>query len=301
MVRSRAWTAIGAVLLGGFAVLAQPPAEPGGPAVVVDSAGKEAKLTGVRVTAGTRRLAWQADPGGESKQGPLALQIREPHSTTFARGVLTLVPVANIEAIKYDYEKKAATVQVKGVADPVIGTLEYRGINTVGLEGDADGTATKLSGGVPKDGFKSVAFPDAKPFPARSGVKLVWSVQIAQPKANNPWLTVRNLKPLYAFPGGAELLLDTVPVRKGDPVSLAVAGVKRVEAVAVDLDTNVVVWEVQTEDGKERLVAIPPTCEQDGKTGTLVGLLGEVDAGWKLFPLAVIKAIKFEGKKLPID
>jgi hypothetical protein len=80
---------VGAVLLGGLAAAAaqvvEQPAAGGEPVVVVDSAGKEIRLTGVKVTGGVRRLGWLADPkgaGDDAKKGPLAFQLREPHSTT---------------------------------------------------------------------------------------------------------------------------------------------------------------------------------------------------------------------------
>ena len=55
--------------------------------------------------------------------------------------------------------------------------------------------------------------------------------------------------------------------------------------------------EVQPDEGPERVVAVPLTLEQNGRTGTLVGLLGEVDAGWKLFPLHAIKVMTLDAKK----
>jgi hypothetical protein len=148
----------------------------------------------------------------------------------------------------------------------------------------------KFAGGVTKSGIKSVTFPGAKPLPERKPGGLVWSVKVDQPKAGNPTLTVRDLKALYALPGGVEQLADSLPVRKGDPLRLD-DSLKRLEVLAVDANTHMAAAEVQTADGPERTVVIPLTREQDKKTGTLVGLLGEVDAGWKLFPLHTIKTL----------
>jgi hypothetical protein len=50
--------------------------------------------------------------------------------------------------------------------------------------------------------------------------------------------------------------------------------------------------EVQMGDGSEKIAIIPQEIEKDGKKGTLAGLVGEVDAGWKLFPLHTIKSMK---------
>jgi hypothetical protein len=278
-----------AVLVAGLAAAAEDV-----PVVVIDSAGKELKLTGVKWTTGTRRLAWLADPKGETddaRKGPLAVEVREPNSTTYQKGVVTLIPAASVEAIRYDYEKLTVSVSVKGRAEPVAGTIQYRGFSVVGLEGK-DGDATvKLAGGVLKTGFKSATFLDAKPLPERKPGGALWGVQIVQPGAKDPTLTVRNLKVLFTFPGGTEQLLEGLPVRKGDPLKLD-ASVKRLEILATNADTQITVLEVQSSDGPERVVVVPLTLEEGGRTGTLAGFLGEVDVGWKLFPLHTVKLIK---------
>lgn len=255
-------------------------------ATVADSTGKEIALTATKFTSGTRRLGWL----GGGKDAPLALEVREPHSTTYQKGVVTLIPVAAVEAVRYDYDKLAMSVAVKGLAAPVGGTLQFKGINTCSVEGTAGGLTGKFAGGAAKDGFRSVVFPAATAPPARpSGA--MWAIQIDQPKAMNPTLAVRNLKALYAAPGGVEWLADDLPTRKGAPLKLDVKAVKRLEVLAVDANTQTAAAELTPADGPERLVAFPLTREHAGKAGQLVGLLGEVDAGWKLFPPHTVKAL----------
>jgi hypothetical protein len=238
-------------------------------------------------------MAWLADPAGateDAKKGPLALELREPHSTTYKAGIVTYVPVGSIESIKYDYDKKVALVAVKGLTEPLAGTLEYQGLNVLAFSGTADSKAAAFSGGSFKKGnIKAVAFPDTKPVDPKKGLS-PWLVQINQPKAMDPTLKAANFKFLYHFPGGAEVLTDAATVRKGDPFKMDDA-VKAFTPVAVDLNNDTAVVEVQVGDGPEKLVVLPPI-EKDGKKGTLVGLLGEVDAGWKLFPLVAIKSMK---------
>jgi hypothetical protein len=302
-MRQRARAVIGAGLLGGLALLAARSAadEPaGGGVVVTDAADKKVTLDTFKLTAGARRLAWLADPKGTSddaKKGPLALELREPHSTTFTKGVLTLVPLSSVESVRYEYDKQLLSVSVKGLAEPLPGTLQFKGINVLALEGSAGGIPTKYSGGVPGTGIKGLAFPGAKPLPARPTGGAARAVQIVQPLAKNPTLVVRNLKPLFAFPGGSEVLLDALPVRKGDPLAFTGPGPKRVEVLAVDPNTQLAAFEVTPDDGPERVVVVPLTLEHDKRTGTLVGLVGEVDAGWKLFPLHTIKSVAPEAKK----
>jgi hypothetical protein len=287
----RLWAVAGVALAFGLAASrgADAPAE----AEVTDAEGKEVKATGLKFTAGTRRLAWLADPGGatdDAKKGPLALEVREPHSTIYKQGIVTLVPLASVESVKYDYDKKRARVAVKGVGEPLVGTLEYQGLNALGFSGTADGKAASFrGGGLTKGNIKAVAFQDARPVPARKGLS-AWQVQIDQPKAMNPSLRVGELKFLYQLPGGAEVLTDSGATHKGEPLKLD-GSVKSYTTLAVDPSSRVIAAEVAGGD-RERVVVIPPTTERDGKTATLVGLVAEVESGWKLFPLHAIKSMR---------
>ena len=288
-VRAAVGLVLAAWLAGALARAADAPAE----ATVTDVEGKEVKVTALKFGTGTQRLTWLADPGGtteDAKKGPLALVLREPHSTTYSKGIITYVPVGSVESIRYDYDKQVASVAVKGLADPLAGTLQYKGINVLAFGGTADGKAATFSGGsFTKDHIKAVAFPDAKPPVAKKGGS-PWLVQIDQPKAENPTLKASNFKFLYQFPGGVEVVTDAATVRKGDPFKLDDA-VKAFTPVAVDQNTHMAAVEVQIGDA-EKIVVIPQEIEKDGKKGTLAGLLGEVDAGWKLFPLHTIKSMK---------
>lgn len=268
--------------------------------VVTDTAGKEVTLENFKMTTGTRRLSWLADSKGttdDARKGPLALEIREPHSTTYTKGIVTLIPLTSVQAVRYEYDKQHLAVTVKGQVEPVHGTLQFKGINVLAIEGSAGGIPTKYSGGVPATGVKGISFPAARPLPPHPTPATIWSVQIVQPQAKNPILMVRNLKPLVAFPGGTELLLDAIPTRKGEPLSFTDPGLIRLEILAVDPNTQLAALEVAPGNGAERVVVIPLTLERDKRTGTLIGLLGEVDAGWKLFPLHTIKSISPELKK----
>ena len=289
----RVWAAVGLALAGWLAGASLRAADAPTEATVTDGEGKEVKVAALKFGTGTHRLAWMADPNGtteDAKKGPLAIELREPHSTTFKLGVVTFVPVGSIESIKYDYDKKVALVAVKGLTEPLAGTLEFQGLNVLTFSGMADSKAATFSGGSFKKGnIKAVAFPDAKPVVARKGLS-PWQVQIDQPKAMDPTLKASNFKFLYQFPGGVEVLTDTAAVRKGDPLKLDDA-LKGFTPIAVDLNNHTAAVEIQVVDGPEKVVILPPL-EKDGKKGTLVGLVAEVDAGWKLFPLHTIKSMK---------
>jgi hypothetical protein len=206
---------------------------------------------------------------------------------------MTYIPLGSIESIKYDYEKQVASVSVKGVTEPLVGTLQYRGVNVLAFSGSADDKATAFSGGAfTKGNIKAVTFPDARPLPPRKGSP--WLIQIDQPKAMDPTLKASSFKFLYVFPGGVEVLADAATVRKGEPLKLD-DSVKAFTPVAVDLNTQMAAVEVQIGD-VEKVVVLPLQIEKDGKKGTLAGLLGEVDAGWKFFPLHTIKNMKRQKK-----
>jgi hypothetical protein len=287
----RLWAVAGLALALGIGAASRAAEAPAG-AEVSDADGKDVKVTGLKFGLGTRRLAWLADPSGETddaKKGPLALEVREPHSTTYKQGVVTLVPLASVESVKYDYDKKLARVAVKGLPEPLVGTLEYQGLNVLAFSGTAGGkAATFRGGGLTKGSIKAVVFPDARPLPGRKGLS-AWQVQIDQPKAMNPTLKVGELKFLYQLPGGAEVLSDSAAAHKGEPLRLD-ASVRSYTRFALDPNSRVVVADVAGD--KERVVVIPPTTEKDGKAATLAGVLGEVEAGWKLFPLHTIKGMK---------
>lgn len=289
----RVWALVGAVLAAWLAGAISRAAEAPAEATVIDAEGKEVKVSGLKFAVGTRRLTWLADPNGateDAKKGPLALELREPHSTTYSKGIVTFVPLSSVESIKYDYEKQVAAVAVKGLTEPLVGTLQYKGINVLSFDGTVDGKMTKFSGGAfTKGNIKAVAFAGASALPERKGPGQ-WLVQIDQAKAMNPTLKASNFKFLYHFPGGVDLLTDAATTHKSEPLKFDDT-VKGYTTLAVDPNTYVIAAEVQVGE-MERIVVIPPEMEKDGKKGTLAGLLGEVEAGWKLFPMHSIKNMK---------
>ena len=137
-----------------------------------------------------------------------------------------------------------------------------------------------------------MAFPAAKPVPPHKAGGTAWSVQIDQPKAGHPTLAVRNLRALYHFPNGSEVLLGEVPVRKGKGPLKFDGSLKKLEFLAIDMNTHMAAAEVCEGGTPECTVVLPLTIDRDGKTGTMTGLVGEVDVGWKHFPLHCIKVIR---------
>lgn len=295
------------IVLMGAVAAARAEDEPAGSAVVVDQEGRETQATGIRFTAGVHRLSWLADPEGkteDAKKGPLAVEVREVNSTTFAKGVVTYVPISHLQSAAYDYNKQAVTLGVKGLKEPLTGTLKFKGINTLSFTGAVAGKTTTFSAGVPgKSGVREVAFAGARPIPEPKATGTTWSIQIFQPKSDpkDPALVVRNLKLLYQLPGGVERVEESIPVRRG--MALPLNGtLKQLDMAATDLNTNLAAAEAVTTAGPDPVtVIIPLTREFDKRTGTVVGFVGEVDAGWKLFPLHTVKTMTLTGVKKKVE
>jgi hypothetical protein len=304
----RLWGGLTVVLAAAVAAFVATADEPApGSVVVTDVDGKEHTLTAVKFGAGTRRLAWLADPKGtseHSRKGPLALEVRELTSAMpLAQGIVTLVPLSSIESLRYDFDKEQVTIGVKGLSRPLMGALFYPRVNAIGVSGTSNTKTSSFTGGVRgKPSVKSIAFGGAEAH-VRSRGGASWNITIIKTRADepkvvdNPTLTARNLKVLVSLPGGAEQLLDGLPIRKGQPVPFD-GKLKRFELLANDLNTNIAAAEIESADGAERVIAIPLAPGEDKKGGALIGLLGEIDAGWKLFPLHTIKVITPSKRKI---
>lgn len=278
-----------------------------GTVIVTDVDGKEHTLTGVKFGAGTKRLAWLADPQGtieDAKRGPLALEVRELTSAMpLAQGIVTLVPMTSVESIRYDFDKEQVAIGVKGLSQPLTGALFYPRVNAIGLSGTSTTNTSSFTGGVRgKPSVKAMAFGGAQPH-ERSKGGTSWNIRILKTKkdepsvVDSPVLTARNLKVLVSTPGGGEQLLDGLPIRKGEPIPFDTK-MKRFEFLANDLNTRIAAAEIEIAGGPERVIAIPLATGEGEKTGTLLGILGEVDAGWKLFPLHTIKIITPSKRKI---
>jgi len=256
---------------------------------VTDADGKTVKLAKPKFTTGVKRLSWLNS--AKSADGPLAFEVREADSTNYAKGVVTLIPLSTLEAVTYDTGKQSVAVAVAGLKAPLSGTTQFKGMNTLGVEGDGG----KFVGGVPKTGVKSIAFEGAKPLAERpKGIN--WLITIDQPKSNNPKLKVANLKALASLPGGREVLLDSLPTWHGPPIKFAPADVRfePIEILGVDPVRGVTFgWVISNPaESKAHSPFVPFSVPIEKQKGTLLGLLGEVPGGWKFFPWHTVAKIE---------
>ena len=308
-------------LLLGFAALTlgnsrdEKLAEKPGAILLVDAAGKEHKVAAYQITAGTRRLGWlvaekvapdKKAPKGKrpvvATEGPEALVVRDDASIRFLEGVVTLVPLTQLRAVRFDGEKGTMTavvvVSAKAEEDvSMTGTTKYKGINKITLEAEVDkgdaGVATlTYQGGVIKGGIRSVTFPSPKADAIKAGRPAVVTTQDDDVKKTHK---VSDLLALYRLPSGAEKLLPTMMFKK--TLKLDLAKVKTID-VSSEKEADSV-WQIAQKDGEEASLTPLGTLPIDGQTATLVGLVGRVPTGYKLFPLRRVHAIAFDTTEEP--
>jgi hypothetical protein len=273
------------------------------PLVVVEAGGKEVKVISWHLDAGTRRLPGL--DGTEPKPppwrgGPTYLEFREEHSTTYEAGILTLVPVRSLRKLDYDYDKKVV-VAVVATADgkdvTLTGSTKYKGINRVGIMGDADlpgfGWAeVKFQGGNPQGGITGVRFPAPQPVAEVKGDPAV-VVAADKEKTRHP---VADLTALY-LAGGHYYPRPQLMFKKTVKVELSkLASLRRVEPE--DKKQASSDFEVALRDGEKHTLTLLTKVELDGgKAATFVGLIGRVPVGYKLFPPHTVAELQMGEEK----
>ncbi len=300
----------GATLLALAADDAPKPAEPG-TLVILDPAGKEQKLKLWKFTEGVRRLGWlvrsqasdakeaadkkKAAPKAEAPAGPEALAFRAETTIKYADGVLTLIPLAQLRSLDYDADME--TVTARAAAGPervetLVGTTKYKRINKLVIEaevnkGDLGVAEVKYLGGYPR-GIRGVRFPAAKDVPTPPEGRRVLVVSDDGEKKTTH--KVVDLLPLYRLAGGGEKLLPTLMFKK--TLRLDVGKIKKVVAAG-----GGEAWQVALKDGNDETLTLLESATFEGKQARLLGLVGRVPVGYKLFPAAAIVEITFDAEE----
>ncbi|MFN4258101.1 MAG: hypothetical protein ACK4RK_02310 [Gemmataceae bacterium] len=302
---------LGLGLLADRIAAGEPPAPEARQLIIIDAQGKEQKVKSWQFTQGTRRLAWLApavapvkpdDPKAAPKTvaGPEALVFREENSTTFVEGIETLIPLDRLRSITFDNDKQSVTVQVStgAAAKEVVevqGTTKYRGINKLTIEAEVDlgelGIAeAKFQGGAPQGGIRGLTFPIIQAVaadPMRPLAKIT-----ATDKGTHE---AAGLQPLYRLADGRERLIPLLMFKKTVKIDLAkLRNLRHVESTDPDGGSS---WIVTLHDGAEHTLTLLPIISlEDGQEAKLIGLVGTVPAGYKLFPLHTIAEVQFESK-----
>jgi hypothetical protein len=261
--------------------------------IVLDATGKEVKLKGWQLTSGVRRL-----PVDGSK-GPEYLEFREEHSTTYENGILTLLPITSVRKLDYNHDKKTVTAVVATAGDKdatLSGTTKYLNFNRLTIEGDADlgelGFASvKFQVGNPKGGVTGVRFPNVQPTP---DAKPPTAVIIGEDK-EKPRHEVSDLTAMYRQADGSVRLTPQVFFKKTVKIDLSkLAALRHIESE--DKKVTSYDFEVTLASGDKHTLTML-TKDVDGKGVTLVGLLGRVPVGYKLFPAHTIAELRMEPEK----
>lgn len=276
-----------------FAVIAALPLSvcPAADLIIIDGAGKEIVLKSWKISAGTRKLDWQAG-------APDVLVFREVNSTTFREGVLTFIPLDRLESLNYDAEKQIVKAKVAGIEQPLEGSTRYQGINQIVIEAEIDKGAAgtvelKYRGGPLKGGIRGVKFAGARPGPNPAGDKTF--VVIADGNKKLAVQPVHELQALYRLEK-AEKTLPWIMFKKTFKVELS-----RIKKMSLreQPDQKAFECDVALDDGSEQTLTLLTAVMADGKPAALEGLVGVVPAGYKLFPMHTMGEISKSEPKAP--
>jgi hypothetical protein len=259
---------------------------------LINAAGREEKLLSWQFTAGTRKLSWLG--------GAPALEFRGDGSTNYVDGILTLIPLASVKAITYDTDKKSVSVTALAAGpkeETLLGSTKFAATNHVTIEGEADlGTlgsaAVKVTGGGPM-GLRGLRFPAPRPAPEVKGRP---AVIVADDKEKTPH-SAAGLVPIYLV-GTAYRTLPELRFKKTVKIDLdQIARLRRLPPTEKKQTT--LEFEVTLTDGAQHNLTLLTRIElDDGKSAQLVGLVGQVPVGYKVFPPHTIGELRFEmGKK----
>jgi hypothetical protein len=263
-------------------------------------------LKDAHFTAGTRRLSWLVAPdkpvNPKAKNvGPEYLEFREEKSTGFKDGIVTLVPIASLQRLEYDHDNKLVRAAVKQAGAKeltLVGSTKFVGVNKFSLEGTAAKTDVGVAGalqfqdGLMKVPFRGFAQSGAGPVEALSGRS---ATVIAQDKEKTQH-EVQGLMPLYRV-GAGQRLAGVLMFQKVGQLDVAkLAGIRRLppadkkQTIAHDYEVT------QLGGDKQKLTLLEKTQLSDNQPAILVGLLGRVPAGFKLFPPHTIAEVRFQAE-----
>jgi len=229
--------------------------------------------------------------------------VREDNSTTWANGVLTLVPLDRLRSVEFNAEKETIAVRVATSAKPeqdltLTGSTEFQGINKLGIEAEVDkgelGVAdVRFSGGTPK-GIRGVRFPAPK-LPAEVVKDARQAAVSYGDKKSKHVANVTELQAIYRTADG-EVLSGLLFFKK--TIKVDMAKLKKIVPHKEEGTLNEPVWGVTLKSGgDEETLTLMTRVQLDGKDAQLEGILGRVPAGYKLFPVHLLTEIEFDVKK----
>lgn len=264
------------------------------------------RLKDARFTAGTRQLSWLAadDKAATTKAkgpaGPEYLEFREEQSTSYKDGIVTYIPVASLVSLEYDHDKRTSRIAVKQAGETeltLIGSTRFVGINKFSLEGTAlakadvsvEGTL-QFQDGLMKTPVRGFVHHAAKPLEAPSGRA---ALIVAQDKEKSSHM-VRNLMPLYKVGAGQKRAAVLMFQKIGQIDIAKLSGLRQLPPPSKKLNFSHEYEATLLGGDKQTLTLLDSTQLEGGQKATLIGLVGRVAAGYKLFPPHTIAEIRFE-------
>src|SRR5262249_27056583 len=101
---------------------------------------------------------------------------------------------------------------------------------------------------------------------------------------------VHDLLPLYQLASEEDRLVPTLMFKK--TLKIDVAHIKKISVSGDEGDETA--WQVVQKDGDDSTLTLLPSLPLDGKPAQLLGLVGRVPAGYKLFPVRRIAEVHFD-------
>ncbi len=266
------------------------------------------RLDKARFTSGMRPLPWSVAVAPKkgvkpAPPGPEHLEFREDNSTTFKDGIVTFVPVAALQRLEYDHDKKSIQAMVavaEGKEIVIVGTTKFGGINKFHFEGVAKSADATLPAGLfqVQDGLLKTPIRGvrlhveggaAKPAEKPQG-RVAVIVSQDKDKSEHKVFgvtalyrvgTSQRLAPVLTFQKMGQLDIATMD-------SLRQLPPEKKGGLAHD-------YEVTLRDGsKQKLALLEKTTLDENQAAQLVGLVGQGTVGYKLFPPHTIASVRWE-------
>mgnify|MGYP001017857088 CR=1 FL=1 len=265
---------------------------------ITDTAGKEVTPKKWKVSYGLKKLTW-----AEGK--PEVFEMRELHSTTFKDGILTYIPTTRLQRLAYDYEKDSVEAFVAGVDKPLLGSTRFKDINNIVIEAEIDQGAAgvvelRFRGGLAKGGIRGVKFPDAKAPEKAPELGQLYSFTVppeGKGKTGPTIQTAHKIQALYRLPSGEEKLVDYLMFKKTLKVELS--NILKMNFGEYNVKDATSECELKMKDGSDLSVTLLTTITLNDKQAKLIGFVGAVPAGYRLFPVHTITEMQPGEVKLP--
>lgn len=262
------------------------------------------RLKDAHFTAGTRRLSWLAADEKPAKAkapvGPEYLEFREDKTPMYTDDIVTYISIASLQRIDYEHEKKLVRVTVKQAGDKdltLFGSTRYANINKFSFDGTArQMTEFPVEGPLQfQDGRMRLpirAFVQAAARPVEAPTGRV-AIVVARDKDKTQH-KVHGLAPLYKV-GAGQKLASVLMFQKVGQLDVSKIAALRQLPPTDKKQTYSHDYEVTQIGGdKEKLTLLDATQLEGNAKAVLVGLVGRVPAGYKLFPAPIIAEVRFD-------